>query len=225
MGIDPFQAAIARIALAASAQNGFALAGGNALVVHGLVQRPTQDIDLFTAERGGPGVVVARVREALEAAGCSVEIVRRPEDSDGEFVQLAVTRGEEAVLLDLARDWRQLHPIEAEIGPVLHLDDAIGSKMTAMIARSLPRDYIDIAAALRLYSRADLLRLALERDPGLRVTDVAAALRLLDGLPDPSLAAYGLDEAGVAGVRSALAPWPRDPAADTEGHAVHAATR
>jgi hypothetical protein len=41
MGLDPYQADVARVALLAAAEAGFALAGGNALVVHGLVDRPT----------------------------------------------------------------------------------------------------------------------------------------------------------------------------------------
>ncbi|HET6211814.1 MAG TPA: nucleotidyl transferase AbiEii/AbiGii toxin family protein, partial [Micromonosporaceae bacterium] len=39
---------IAAVALAASGRYGFALGGGCALVAHGLVDRPTEDVDLFT---------------------------------------------------------------------------------------------------------------------------------------------------------------------------------
>ena len=104
MGVDPFQAAVARVALTAAEDRGFALAGGNALVAHGLVHRPTQDIDLFSPEPGGPGAVAEQVRRALETARYRVEVTRRPEDSNGEFAQLAVSRGEQSMLLDLARD-------------------------------------------------------------------------------------------------------------------------
>ncbi len=55
MAIDPFQARVAQLALAVAAGQGFALAGGNALVAHGLLTRPTEDVDLFTPEPGGPG--------------------------------------------------------------------------------------------------------------------------------------------------------------------------
>jgi hypothetical protein len=44
VGVDPFQAAVARIALQAAAGLRFALASGNALVAHGLVDRLTQAI-------------------------------------------------------------------------------------------------------------------------------------------------------------------------------------
>lgn len=69
MALDAFQAEVARIALEAAAEHGFALAGGNALVAHGLVACDTHDVDLFSDEAGGPGAVTATVRTALEAAG------------------------------------------------------------------------------------------------------------------------------------------------------------
>jgi hypothetical protein len=42
---DPFQADVARVALHAARQWGFALAGGHALIAHGLMSRPTEDVE------------------------------------------------------------------------------------------------------------------------------------------------------------------------------------
>ena len=64
MAIDRLQADVARIALDVAGAHGFALAGGNALVAHGIVQRPTKDVDLFSNEAGGPGAVTAAVQAA-----------------------------------------------------------------------------------------------------------------------------------------------------------------
>jgi hypothetical protein len=97
-------------------------------------------------------------------------------------------------------------PVRMQIGPVLHVDDAVGSKVTAMIGRGLPRDYIDVAAALRHYDRNELLRLAFYRDPGLRVVDVAHCMQLLDRLPDAPFADYGLPT--TTSVRSGAACRP-----------------
>ncbi len=223
MGVDPFQAEVARVALVAAADHGFALAGGNALVVHGLVDRPTQDVDLFSPEPGAPGVVLDSVRRTLETAGYRVEVTRRPEDSAGEFAQLAVSRNEESMLLDLARDWRQLPPVSLDIGPVLHLDDAVGSKVTAMVGRGLPRDFIDVAAALARYSREELMMLAFVRDPGLPVRDFSDAARALDEIPADAFAAYGMDGAAIATMRARFDDWPRDVASDIAGHRTHKA--
>ena len=223
MGIDPFQAEVARVALVAAGDHGFALAGGNALVAHGLVERPTQDVDLFSPQAGAPGAVSHRVRRALERAGFRVEVTRRPEESAGEFAQLTVSRGEAMVLLDLARDWRQLPPVRLDIGPVLHIDDAVGSKVTAMVGRGLPRDFIDVAATLGRYSREQLMTLAFVRDPGLRVLDFTDAALALDAVPAEAFAAYGLDGAAVTALRSRFAHWPRDASFDEVGHRAHQA--
>jgi hypothetical protein len=90
--IDPFQEDVARIALAAADAHGFALAGGNALVAHGVLERKTEDIDLFSPEPGGPGAVAAAVCDAL-VAGNIAEVVRPPEAHQGEFARLEVTPG------------------------------------------------------------------------------------------------------------------------------------
>jgi hypothetical protein len=88
---------------------------------------------------------LCRTCGALESLGFAVDITRRPEDSGGEFVQLAVSRGDETMLLDLARDWRQKPPTRLDIGPVLDIEDAVGSKVTALVGRGLPRDFIEHA--------------------------------------------------------------------------------
>jgi hypothetical protein len=81
------------------------------------------------------------------------------------------------------------------------VDDAVASQVTAMIGRGLPRDHIDVAAALSRYDRSDLLRLAVYRDPGIGVLDVALSMQLLDRLPDAPFADYGRtdDDIGKSG--------------------------
>ena len=48
MPIDELQREVATIALRTAARHGFALAGGNALIAHGVIDRPTDDVDLFS---------------------------------------------------------------------------------------------------------------------------------------------------------------------------------
>ena len=53
--MDAFHHRLAHIGLAAAERFGFALAGGYAVQAAGLVKRPSEDIDLFTAwERRSP---------------------------------------------------------------------------------------------------------------------------------------------------------------------------
>jgi len=217
--LDPFQADVAQIALAAAEGHDFALAGGNALIAHGLVSRVTEDVDLFTTRAGGPGHVTQAVVAALRAGGCEVTVRRT--STDGDFTRLAVGRDGRWTQLELARDWRAHAAVRLGIGPVLHVEDAIANKVCAMIGRSLPRDYIDVAGAAASTTRAELLRTAFEHDPGLRVEDVTGAMHQLDQLRTEDFARYGLDEDAVAHIRATFVDWPRDPAADDEGHAVH----
>ena len=69
---DPFQVRVAQVALAVADRYGFALGGGHALLAHGLVRRPTEDVDLFTDVEGGVRTAIALVAAALREAGLSV---------------------------------------------------------------------------------------------------------------------------------------------------------
>jgi hypothetical protein len=46
--VDPFHERLARVALEHIGRFGFALAGGHAVQAHGMVERPSEDVDLFT---------------------------------------------------------------------------------------------------------------------------------------------------------------------------------
>ncbi|MGI8535927.1 MAG: nucleotidyl transferase AbiEii/AbiGii toxin family protein [Mycobacteriales bacterium] len=52
--MEVFKARVVELALAAAADQGFALAGGNALAAHGLLSRPTEDVDLSTPQAAVP---------------------------------------------------------------------------------------------------------------------------------------------------------------------------
>ncbi len=64
---------VAAVALAAAAGHGFALGGGNALLAHGMITRPTQDVDLFTDQEHGLEAAADAVEAALRGAGFLVE--------------------------------------------------------------------------------------------------------------------------------------------------------
>jgi Nucleotidyl transferase AbiEii toxin, Type IV TA system len=68
MPVSGLHRQLATIALGAAARYGFALAGGNALIAHGVVNRFTADVDLFTDEEAGVAVAAEAVEAALAAA-------------------------------------------------------------------------------------------------------------------------------------------------------------
>ena len=78
MPINELQREVAIIALRAAARNGFALAGGNALIAHGIIDRPTDDVDLFSDQETGVAAAADAVESALAEAGFLAERRDRP---------------------------------------------------------------------------------------------------------------------------------------------------
>lgn len=218
MPVSELHRQVAAIALRAASEHGFALGGGNALIAYGLVDRPTEDVDLFTDEESGVPAAAHAVEAALEAAGFQAE---RQDQAGGladifegmgdELAEWIVTApGGRQMMLQLAYFARDRRPVVMEVGPVLDLADVMGGKVCALASRVEPRDYIDTAAALRRgYSPQELIRFARRLDPGLSRRDFADAARHLDGLPDRVFIRYGLGPAEVASLREQFAPWPR----------------
>ena len=70
---------MARIALASV--EGFALAGSGAIREHGVIDRPTEDVDLFTAnaDEDAFSLAIDHVTARLRSSGCEVELTRRAE--------------------------------------------------------------------------------------------------------------------------------------------------
>ena len=81
---------VAAIALRAAAPHGFALGGGNALMAHGIIDRPTQDVDLVTDEEHGVEAAAEAVDTALRSAGFEVE----REDKTGGLADIFEGMGE-----------------------------------------------------------------------------------------------------------------------------------
>jgi hypothetical protein len=217
MPLDELHREVAGIALGAARRHGFALGGGNALIAHGIIDRPTEDVDLFTNEDDGVTSAAAAVEAALVAAGFEAE---RQDKAAGladvfygmgdELAEWIVTApGGRQMMLQMAYFDRDRRPVTMDVGPVLDLEDVVGSKVCALASRVEPRDYVDTAAALRRYSADQLIGFAKRLDPGLTDREFADAGRQLDRMPDGMFARYGLDDAAIATLRARFAAWPR----------------
>jgi hypothetical protein len=112
-------------------------------------------------------------------------------------------------MLQLAYFHRDRRPVTMDLGPVLDLDDLVGSKVCALAGRAELRDFVDTAAALGRYTVAELIGLAKRLDPGLTDAEFADAGRRLDRIGDEQFARYGLGKRDVAGLRKRMAAWPR----------------
>ena len=180
--------------------------------MNGLVKRPTEDVDLFTDTAGGVAAAAGEVSAALREAG--YRVVREEGDElfegmDEDLREFLVATDDRALRLTLCRLDRQRTPVVMELGPVMHLDDLVATKVAALVNRREVRDYIDVAAALDRYTLAQLLELGRHADPALDPEDVADAGRYLDRLDDARFALYGLDPRQIRELRQRLAHWPR----------------
>jgi hypothetical protein len=210
--VDGFYSQVARVALDAATKHGFVLGGGFAWLVSGLVQRPTEDVDLFTDTDGGVAAAAGEVAQALTAAG--YRVVREEGDElfagmTEDLQEFLVAGPDRALRLTLCRLDRRRAPVVMELGPVMHLDDLVATKVAALVNRREVRDYIDVAAALERYPLPEILKLAHTADPALDPADVAGAGRYLDRLDDARFALYGLAPQQIAALRERLRAWPR----------------
>lgn len=220
--MDPVHQRLAEIGLRVAARYGFALAGGYAVQAHGILDRPSEDIDLFTAweRRDDFGTAVDAVLDAYRASGYTVEIAQRFET----FARLAVTdpaHSGHVYKVELAANWRALPPVVMEIGPVLHADDVVAGKMSALFTRAEPRDFLDVDAALGSgrYTRERLCELAEEADAGFDRRILADLFGMLERYPDRRFAAYDADPARIAAMRARFANWREDLLAHPAGGA------
>jgi Nucleotidyl transferase AbiEii toxin, Type IV TA system len=217
MAIASLHRDVAAIALSASASHGFALAGGNALIAHGLISRLTQDIDLFSDVESAVAAAADGVVNALRDAGYTVQprdnadqladVFEGMEEGLAEWIVVAPSG--DHVLLQMAYFERIREPVRMDVGPVLDLEDVIGGKVCALASRAEPRDYADVAAALERYTIDQLIGFARRMDLGLTNRDFADAGDRLDRWGDRVFGSVGLDPEDVARLRKQFEAWPR----------------
>ena len=217
MPVSEFHGQVAAVALRAAGPHGFALGGGNALIAHGIIDRFTQDVDVFSDEQGGVEAAADAVEAALRDAGFGTD--RR--DKAGGLSDVFYGMGEglaewivtgpdgDQMMLQMAYFDRARRPVTMDVGPVLDLEDVIGGKVCALASRVEPRDYVDTAAALEHYSVEQMIGFARRLDPGLTDRDFADAVQRLDQWGDGVFAPFGLGPKDVAELRARFTAWPR----------------
>ena len=208
--MDPVHLRLAEIGLRVAGRYGFALAGGYAVQAHGILERPSEDVDLFTAweRRGDFAAAVQAVIGAYRTDGYNVEVVQQFET----FARLAVADPavpDRPYKVELAANWRSLAPVMMDIGPVLHIDDVVAGKMSALFTRAEPRDFLDVDAALVTgrYTHEQLLKLAEQADAGFDRRVFADLLAMLQRYPDRRFAAYEATPDHIAAMRVRFAQW------------------
>lgn len=208
---------LAEIGLRVAARYGFALAGGYAVQAHGILDRPSEDVDLFTdwERRDDFGAAVDTVIAAYTESGYHVEATQRFDT----FARLAVADPsvpDRPYKVELAANWRAQLPVQMDIGPVLHVDDVVAGKMSALFTRAEPRDFLDIDAAITTgrYTRGRLCELAEQADAGFDRRVLADLFGMLERYPDRRFAAYGAGPAHIAAMRERFTEWREQLLAD-----------
>ncbi|WP_311766963.1 nucleotidyl transferase AbiEii/AbiGii toxin family protein [Streptomyces rhizosphaericus] len=145
--MDDLHRQLIRIGLDALAEDyGYALAGGYAVQAHRIVNRVSDDVDLFAPfGRASREMEQAaeRITTAYEAAGYTVEQVHLTPT----YTRLNVT---DAALgaqskVELVAEFLHHTPVDSDLGPVLHRDDVASGKTSALFTRAEVRDAIDVA--------------------------------------------------------------------------------
>ncbi|GAB3173693.1 hypothetical protein GCM10027059_45180 [Myceligenerans halotolerans] len=171
VALTPFQVEVARLFFSLPASAGYTVAGGAALIASELIDRPTEDLDLFTH---GRQTTIAPAREAffaaLDARGWDATSVQ-----DGAtFCRLIVGNGMDDVLVDLAVDTPPAAPPTMTVlGPTLAPLDLAGRKLLALFGRAEARDFADVYVLAQRFGTDALLAQAEAEDPGFDRTILA----------------------------------------------------
>jgi len=178
MNIDE-QIKISELVLAATEEFGFALAGGFALNVQGIIDRQTKDIDAFTSNFDENNFRKAKesTEQILKDAGYEVTV--KLSESWRCSMIVINPASKNSIELDLAYYHRYKNVTQIEdIGPVLNVYDLAAGKVTALWDRQFARDYIDVAAfiAKGTYSIQDLYTMLKDARPEASLSEFAICL-------------------------------------------------
>lgn len=188
---------------------GFALAGGSALVALGVIDRPTRDLDAFVAaQHGDPPSDVSPLVLAYESAlvghGWAVDVIRH----HVTFARLVATLDGETIEIDLAVDSPPMFPIEHVDGiPTLAPEDLAARKMLAALDRAEGRDFTDPWILAQRCGRDECIAWAHQLDAGVTDASIAHAFDQLARLRDGELPCRQDEQADV---RKWFADWSRN---------------
>jgi len=156
-------------------ENRFFLTGGAALAGFYLGHRETKDLDLFTFD----DVLddgAAFVTEIARQFGASLEGIQTSPD----FRRYLLSRGEDAVVIDLVRDRAaQSHPEKNIVGNiwVVQPEEILANKLCTLLSRSEIRDLVDVRALENAgYSVEEAIPAAAAKDGGLTPGQLAWVL-------------------------------------------------
>ena len=184
MPLPEFQERVASVAFSVAEADGFALAGGSALIAHGVVDRTTNDLDCFGPSLDAVDRFWPAVKMQLESNGFAVE-VRVAAHGFAKLVVQDVATGE-VTQVDVGFDPVRNDAVRMEFGPVRAMADLVADKLLALFGRAAPRDFVDVFALRQRFTRREMEAGARSKDRGFDLTVLGEAFGVLGSLPRSS---------------------------------------
>jgi hypothetical protein len=187
---------------------GLALMGGYAVQAHGIVYRPSQDLDFATTHPAALPQIADRLAQGLSARGWQVSALHAA-PLKARFLATDPDSGQSCEV-DLLKEVLWQPPVVLGLGPVIALEDLVGTKVRALGDRGLPRDVIDVHAASEQFSSGELEALGARRPEEFDVQELHDRLESVAWVSDAEFEAYGLGPARIAELRHWAQRWQDD---------------
>jgi hypothetical protein len=174
--LTPLQAAFLTRFFATDTGQLFFLTGGTALSAYHLHHRLSIDLDLFTLDGLALRETDVLIPQLAADLGCRIGRARRTE----HFCQfLLEPEAGESLQIDLVQDFGPQYGEHIKVGTIVvdSIENIGVNKLTAILGRTEPKDFVDLYFVLRAgYDFDDLLAKAQEKDLGLLPFFMAGAL-------------------------------------------------
>lgn len=208
--VDEKQRSLTRVLLGLLSEQDVALAGSGAIREHGLIDRPTEDIDLFTTsdildEPERFEHIAQLIVDGAEIGGYEIVNIKGTDF----FRHFSVLYEDSVYKVDLAADYRHDKTTKLNIGNALSLADSVANKVDAVFSRGEVRDFLDLDSIRENgpYSDAELIDLAKRNDLGFETDLFSRALMKTSSLTAAQVERYGITETQLDAVKRRLEKW------------------
>ena len=175
--LTPLQASVLESFFAAAAGQQFYLTGGTALAAFHLHHRASVDLDLFTLDDLALREADILLPQLAASMNCRLGAMRRTEHYREVFLEPETG---DPLKIDMVRDFGPQYGEHIRLGQVIvdSIENIGANKLTAILGRTEPKDFVDLYFILRAgYSFDDLLAKAQTKDLGLHPFYLAGSLR------------------------------------------------
>lgn len=175
--LTPLQAEFLARFFATAAGQAFFLTGGTALSAFYLQHRLSVDLDLFTLDKISLAETSHLIPDLVAELGWQIGRARRTEHIHQYLLE--AEGGQQSLPLDLVHDVGPQYGEHRQVEGVIvdSLENIGANKLTAILGRTDPKDFVDLYFILQAgYSFAELLAKAQTKDLGLQPFFLAGAL-------------------------------------------------